>query len=138
MNDATSVVAQGLSGAPPLIGHDPRALTPIFAPAVELPGCDAAFFLPDSGGSLDSYLGAQENERLRIGRELHDSTGQLLVVLSLNIGRLREARMMDDAEALFSETEEIVREIDKAIRILSYVNFPAELGPLGLASALDG
>ena len=39
----------------------------------------------DRSEFFESCLKAQENERLKLGRELHDSTGQLLLALRLEI-----------------------------------------------------
>jgi two-component system sensor histidine kinase UhpB len=70
-------------------------------------------------------LSAQEDERRRIARELHDEVGQVLtaVVLQLDRGRVEEAR-----EAVRASLEE-VREIARRLR-------PEALDDLGLTSAL--
>jgi two-component system sensor histidine kinase UhpB len=70
-------------------------------------------------------LSAQEDERRRIARELHDEVGQVLtaVVLQLDRGKIEEAR-----EAVLSSLED-VREIARRLR-------PEALDDLGLASAL--
>src|SRR6187399_3254225 len=40
---------------------------------------------------LEGWLKIQEDERLRLGRELHDSTGQLLLALRLNVAQLKRS-----------------------------------------------
>jgi signal transduction histidine kinase len=58
------------------------------------------------------------DERRRIGRELHDSTSQLLVVLQLQLHRLKE---IDDpkAQSLIAEFEATIGEIRRQIRSLN-------------------
>ena len=60
--------------------------------ALGLPHLESANSMGASERSqfFEGCLRAQENERLKLGRELHDSTGQLLLALRLEIARLRE------------------------------------------------
>jgi signal transduction histidine kinase len=85
---------------------------------------------------FDSCLRAQENERLKLGRELHDSTGQLLLALRLEIARLRVMNGASDQVSLLDEIEDTVREIDREIRAFSFTHYPAEVGTDGLGPAL--
>jgi signal transduction histidine kinase len=85
---------------------------------------------------FESCLRAQENERLKLGRELHDSTGQLLLALRLEIARLREVNGTSVQGPLLDEIDETVREIDREIRAFSFTHYPAEVGSEGLGPAL--
>lgn len=85
---------------------------------------------------FESCLQAQENERLKLGRELHDSTGQLLLALRLEIARLREIHASSTQDPLLDEIEDTVREIDREIRAFSFTHYPAEIGREGLGAAL--
>lgn len=85
---------------------------------------------------FESCLQAQENERLKLGRELHDSTGQLLLALRLEIARLREVHGESTQGSLLDEIEDTVREIDREIRAFSFTHYPAEIGREGLGAAL--
>jgi len=85
---------------------------------------------------FDGCLRAQENERLKLGRELHDSTGQLLLALRLEIARLREVNGTSVQDSLLDEIDETVREIDREIRAFSFTHYPAEIGREGLGPAL--
>ncbi len=85
---------------------------------------------------FDSCLRAQESERLKLGRELHDSTGQLLLALRLEIARLREAHGTSAQGSLLDEIEGTAREIDREIRAFSFTHYPAEVGRDGLGPAL--
>jgi signal transduction histidine kinase len=85
---------------------------------------------------FESCLRAQEGERLKLGRELHDSTGQLLLALRLEIARLRETHGASTQDSLLDEIEDTVREIDREIRAFSFTHYPAEIGHEGLGPAL--
>lgn len=89
-------------------------------------------------------LRTQDEERRRIGRELHDSVGQSLAMLKINLVSLRLALPTSQA-ALLSQVEQSVQLSDEAlteIRTLSYLLYPPMLEEMGLKSAvpwyLDG
>lgn len=86
---------------------------------------------------LEHRLMAQEYEGLRMGRELHDSTGQLLLSLRLGISHLKRASDARKSEKILEEISETVRQIDQEIRAFSYLHYPAELGQGGLTAALN-
>ena len=82
-------------------------------------------------------LQLQDEERRRFARELHDSVGQSLVGLTLNLSAVRTdiERLAKTANAL-SESEAMVQEMSKEIRTISYLLHPPMLDEAGLASAL--
>jgi len=83
-------------------------------------------------------LQAQDEERRRISRELHDSTGQLLVGLSLNLSQLK-SKLLEDSPGLvplLDDTSLLVDEINRQMRTLSYLLHPPLLDEAGLAFAL--
>lgn len=84
----------------------------------------------------DSRLRIQQDERRRIGREIHDSTAQHIVAIHLNLMRLK--RMHDDADstAVFAEIDETIDRVQREIRTISYIFHPPELTEEGLAPAL--
>lgn len=51
------------------------------------------------GKLLESLITAQEEERRRIARELHDETGQTVSTIMLELARLRDALSPEDTEA---------------------------------------
>jgi signal transduction histidine kinase/DNA-binding response OmpR family regulator len=85
-------------------------------------------------------LRAQDGERRRLARELHDSSGQILSVLSMNLAIL--ARSADKAgqngkeSQLIQESLDLVRQISQDIRTTSYLLHPPMLDETGLAGAL--
>jgi signal transduction histidine kinase len=84
----------------------------------------------------DELLKIQEYERQRMGQELHDSAGQLLVALQLSVARLRAVENSGH-EDLIDEVQEMIRQIDRQIRSLAFLHYPAELDEKGLCFAID-
>ncbi len=81
---------------------------------------------------------AQEEERKRISRELHDETIQELVVLSRHIDTLASNKELSESHRL--RLEEILSKIDsiiRGVRRLSQDLRPAALDRLGLIPALE-
>lgn len=78
----------------------------------------------------------REDERKRIGRELHDSTSQLLVGLKLCLMRMREAPSASKAADIMVEMDEILLDIDQEIRSISFLLHPPRLQGRGLAEAI--
>jgi PAS domain S-box-containing protein len=83
-------------------------------------------------------LRLQDDERRRIARELHDSTGQMLVALAMNLASLQmeAGELPDKAARTLSDSHQLVQEITKELRTLSYLLHPPLLDEAGLASAL--
>ncbi len=83
-------------------------------------------------------LQLQDEERRRIARDLHDTTGQKVAALSMSldrVARLIDSRKPERQEAL-EEGREIVRMIGEEIRTLSYLLHPPLLDESGLGSAV--
>ena len=77
-------------------------------------------------------LTLQDTERRRIARELHDSLGQYLVGLKLNVDMLRET---PGREELWSEAEVLMQQCISEVRTLSYLLHPPTMDAAGFASA---
>lgn len=58
-------------------------------------------------------------ERRRIGRELHDSTSQLLVALQLNLACLKVSSDETDTHSLFCALDETLQELHAKVRAVS-------------------
>jgi len=78
----------------------------------------------------------QEEERRRIARELHDSTGQNLAALKLNLSRLNRAHLPPGLERVAADSIELADRMLSEIRTLSHLLHPPLLDELGLASAI--
>jgi signal transduction histidine kinase len=81
---------------------------------------------------------AELNERRRIGRELHDSTAQLLVAARLGLGAL-ERRLEPDAarRGLIAEIRRSLAAAQREIRNFSYMLHPPNLQQEGLQKTLE-
>lgn len=83
-------------------------------------------------------LQAQDQERRNIARELHDSTGQSLAALTMNLsecGKTAE-RFSPGLAAKLAESEKIVRVVSDELRTTSYLLYPPLLDEIGLQSGL--
>jgi PAS domain S-box-containing protein len=84
-------------------------------------------------------LQTQDEERRHIARDLHDSAGQTLVVLTLQLAQLvKEAkdtapRLAENAEGAAETAQQLLREI----RTASYLLHPPLLEESGLAAAVE-
>jgi PAS domain S-box-containing protein len=80
----------------------------------------------------------QDDERRRIARELHDSVGQLLAAIGMNIAVVQaQAHKLDSMGArAVSENATLVEEVSREIRTISHLLHPPLLDVAGLASAL--
>ncbi len=77
-------------------------------------------------------LTLQDAERRRIARELHDSLGQYLVGLKLNLDMLKRSPGRTD---LWSQSDDLVERCVSEVRTLSYLLHPPMIDDVGLASA---
>ena len=82
-----------------------------------------------------NFVHAQEQERYRIARELHDNILQRLTLLGLNLDELRAASLVFATPPL-NKVYEQISDISKAIRELSHDLHPFMLEYLGLPRAL--
>jgi signal transduction histidine kinase len=82
-------------------------------------------------------LQLQDDERRRFARELHDSVGQMLAALAMNLAAARDdiARLVKTADTL-TDSESLVQEMSKEVRTISYLLHPPLLDEAGLPPAL--
>ena len=81
-------------------------------------------------------LHLQDAERRRFARELHDSVGQLLTVIGLNLASFDREHLSADAVRLLNDTKQIVEQISKETRTISHLLHPPLLDEAGLGAAL--
>jgi PAS domain S-box-containing protein len=83
-------------------------------------------------------LHAQDDERRRIARELHDSTGQYLSALSMNLSWMNQPSCVLDHQvrSVVRESIDLVKRALSEIRNFSYLLHPPVLDEYGLCAAL--
>lgn len=91
--------------------------------------------LRNLGGRL---INAQEEERSRVARELHDDLNQQVAIMSIQLEQLGQKipEGRQDLSALVSELGAKAQEISSEIHRLSYELHPAKLDHLGIAAAI--
>ena len=82
-------------------------------------------------------LKMQDDERRRIARELHDSTGQTIAALMMNIDQLMRADGEGEHQRLLSDCHTLLQNLNKEIRTISHLLHPPLLDEVGLSSALQ-
>ena len=83
-------------------------------------------------------LKVQDEERRRIARDLHDSTGQTLAALKMSIMLLQQSCKEDSPKlALVSEVEALADQALEEIRTMSYLLHPPLLDEVGFACAAE-
>jgi signal transduction histidine kinase len=81
---------------------------------------------------------AQEDERARIARELHDETAQFLTALRLNLATLQNlAPVGSEATGLIDRLHSLSRQMSQGIYRMVHDLRPAQLDDLGLVAALQ-
>jgi signal transduction histidine kinase len=84
-------------------------------------------------------LSAQENERRRISRELHDEVGQVLSAIMLGLGNLRAAVESHDSKEALAQlqlVQDMTQRNASVVRNISLLLRPTMLDDLGLLPAL--
>src|SRR5207249_5099458 len=83
-------------------------------------------------------LHTQDEERRRIARELHDSAGQLLAALSMNLTPLESenGKIPPRAAKAIKESLGLIKDLSNQLRTISHLLHPPLLDEVGLSSAL--
>ena len=82
---------------------------------------------------------AQEQERSRIGRELHDDIGQRLAMLAVELQQLHDnSLILPDVRSRVGELQKQTSEIAADVQSLSHELHSAKLRYLGIAAAMRG
>ncbi len=82
-------------------------------------------------------LGAQEAERVRVSRELHDDTGQALTLLLVRLQLVENMSSESEVRRELAELRELVGATIDGVRRLAVQLGPSVLEDLGLCAALE-
>jgi PAS domain S-box-containing protein len=89
--------------------------------------------LTDMSGRI---ISAQEDERRRVARELHDDLNQRMALLSIELEQLGQMKEPSDLHARLGNLQNQAQEISADIHRISYKLHPSKLDHLGLAAAV--
>jgi signal transduction histidine kinase len=87
--------------------------------------------------ALRRIVAAQEAERRRLARELHDETGQALTSILLGLGSLEDSLSGNEAEASVKNVRQLVVQTLQSVRQLAVDLRPKVLDDFGLVPALE-
>ena len=86
---------------------------------------------------LERVISAQEDERRRISRELHNSTSQSLTSLMVRLRNLENISDIPDVHCHTQELRQVVGQILEDVHNLALQLQPSVLDDLGLSAALE-
>ena len=128
-----------------VVAHDRRGGDPRFSDEdvrlAEMLGARAATAVDlaerVSRDAVRRVVEAQEQERARLARELHDETGQALTSILLGLKQLNEVVRDEEERAGVAALRELVVSTLRDVRGLAVELRPAALDDFGLAAALE-
>lgn len=82
-------------------------------------------------------ISAQDDERARVARELHDSTAQTIAAIMLQLGAAARESTSEPLDARIATLRELAAEALEEVRSMSHTMHPRVLDDLGLAAALE-
>ncbi len=84
-------------------------------------------------------LQVRDEEHRRMARELHDSVGQLLAALSMNISLMSRdlGKVTPEVNRAIIESKDLIDQASREIRTISHLLHPPLLDEMGLSSALQ-
>lgn len=85
-----------------------------------------------------TLLQIRDDERRKLARDLHDSVGQQLAALSINLSFVKAADgvLSPQAAKALAEAERLAQQVTKEVRTVSHLLHPPLLEEAGLASAI--
>lgn len=101
---------------------------------------DITYKVEAQKAQLRSLIMGEENERKRLAAELHDSLGQILSLISLNLGSLPplEGSHAVTAQKKISASLHMINQSIEEIRAISHGLMPRSLEDFGLQAVLEG
>ena len=117
---------------------DAAILTLVMAPVIWWLVVKPLRRLSESRGQLlHSLFQAQEQERSRIARDLHDEIGQQLTAILVGLGTVESAKDLQSARQLANDLRKVGATAHEEVRRLARGLRPGVLEELGLVSAIE-
>jgi signal transduction histidine kinase len=89
------------------------------------------------GDLMNAVFETQESERKRLAEDLHDSVGQVLSAIKLNMHRLHKNAISESSQPLLVDTRKLIDECIQEIRNIIHNVLPPVLTDYGLLAALE-
>ncbi|HEY4817211.1 MAG TPA: histidine kinase, partial [Candidatus Acidoferrum sp.] len=84
-----------------------------------------------------SVLNVQDEERRRFARDLHDSVGQVLAVIGMNLAAFgKREKLTTDGIRLLTDSKQLIEQLSGEVRTISHLLHPPMLDEAGLGAAL--
>jgi signal transduction histidine kinase len=83
-----------------------------------------------------SILHLEDEERRRFARDLHDSVGQLLAVIGMNLTSFQDENLSPDGVRMLHDSHQLIEQISNEIRTISHLLHPPLLDEAGLREAI--
>jgi signal transduction histidine kinase len=87
---------------------------------------------------MNAIFQAQEEERRRIAKELHDGVGQTISAIKMNYQNLSQKSLENNLAPDFLKIERMLDNAGKEVRSISHQMIPKELEQFGLIPAVEG
>ena len=81
-------------------------------------------------------LQTQDEERRRIARDLHDSAGQIVSAVGMHLASITQQAVNPQVRKAAQESHEMLQQLSKEIRTVSYLLHPPLLDETGLSDAI--
>lgn len=128
------MAAHEREGADPRFGEDDLRIAESLAQRAAI-GVDLSQRV--SSNAVRRVVEAQELERARLARELHDETGQALTSILLGLRTLEQTMQTDDERAAIGSVRDLVVSTLHDVRRLAVELRPATLDDFGLGPAIE-
>jgi signal transduction histidine kinase len=127
-----------VNAEPILVGGEPESIIVTFTDVTHVKRQEEALreSLARQRELTQRVTEAQEQERTRIARELHDELGQAMTILRMQVGALKPSLDASASEQL-GEALQHIDETAELVRRLSHELRPGILDVFGLAAALE-
>ena len=86
---------------------------------------------------INATIKSQEKERARYARDLHDGFGQMISILNMNLGNLKDNAKPDERQKVFNESEKLINEMYGELKSICFDLMPQTLINNGLQSGLE-
>lgn len=86
---------------------------------------------------INATINSQEKERARFARDLHDGFGQMISILNMNLGSLKNGSKPGERQKVFEESGKVINEMYDELKSICFDLMPQTLIKNGLPSALS-